>query len=283
VERRSASGDSLQQGEPEGHGDSEPDEQERGGDDGGGRLVTVEQEHREPGVDEEGDGAGQHAVRFGGGVDAAVVFDGEREGGERDRGRGAEKAGETLGAENGAEEGEAGDEESADEKAEAELSEHRGSGYAEDRGTRGEILQQLAHLKVAATKVHGETANAKALEAGPSSRYPLARDDNENQRRNAKARYCNNWPNIGLPEGGRYEVPRREDGQDLRCLLLAYFFTRGGLATGAGSAVLGTGGASQKPGVGMMNSMAIWVLPMKLGPTLATRQSSSLPVIKFSM
>ena len=152
---RSASGGASQQEEPEGGGDGQPDEQERRSDDGGGRLVTVEQEHGEPGVDEEGGGAGEHAVRFGGGVDAAVVFDGEREGGKRHRRRGAEKAGETFGAENGAEEGEAGDEESADEESEEELSEHRGSGYAEDRGTRGEILQQLAHLKVAATKFHG--------------------------------------------------------------------------------------------------------------------------------
>ena len=153
---RSASGDSLEQEEPQSHSDSEPDEQERGGDDGGRRLVTVEEEHGEPGVDEESGGAGEHAVRFGGGVDAAVVFDGEREGGERDGGRGAEKAGETFGAENGAEEGEAGNEESADEESEEELSEHRGSGYDEDRETRGEILQQLAHLKVAATKFNGE-------------------------------------------------------------------------------------------------------------------------------
>ena len=50
------------------------------------------------------------------------------------------------------------------------------------------------------------------------------------------------------------------------------------LTTGSELADLDSGLAMfQKPGMGMMNSTAIWVLPMKVGPMRATRQSSSFP------
>jgi hypothetical protein len=84
----------------------------------------VEEEHREPGVDEEGGGSSEHAAGFDGGVGRAVGFDGEREGGQGHGGRGTEKAGETFGSEDGAEKGETGDKESADKETEEELDEH---------------------------------------------------------------------------------------------------------------------------------------------------------------
>jgi hypothetical protein len=117
-------GGAFKQEKPEGHGHGEPDEQERGSDDGGGRLVTVEEEHRERGVDEEGGGSGEHAAGFDGGVARAIGFNSECESGERYGGRGAEKAGEAFRSEDGAEEGEAGDKESSDKEAEEELDKH---------------------------------------------------------------------------------------------------------------------------------------------------------------
>jgi len=38
----------------------------------------------------------------------------------------------------------------------------------------------------------------------------------------------------------------------------------------------------QKPGVGIMSSTATCVLPIKLGPKLVTRQSTSSPKFEFS-
>ena len=110
-----------QQEGPEGEGDGEPDGREGAGGDEGAGAVTHEDEADGAGVDEEGEGSGDHGAGFERDVGGAVAIHGERDGSEGDGGSGGEDAAQALGLEDVTEDGEDDDDEAADEETGEEV------------------------------------------------------------------------------------------------------------------------------------------------------------------
>ena len=106
---------------PEAEGCGEPDGHEANGWLPCGWAIAHKDEADDAGVEEEGDGSGEHGAGFGGGVGTSVAGNGEAEGGERDGGRGSEESGESFWTEDVTEDGEEANHGSSDEEAKEEV------------------------------------------------------------------------------------------------------------------------------------------------------------------
>ncbi len=107
---------------PDAEGDSEPQREKAKSDGKRGWFVPQENPTDGCGVGGHGHGTGDHGSGFGGGVEFAVVVDGEAKCGEGDRWCGTEESSEGFGTEDVAEDSEETDDDAADAEAQEQVS-----------------------------------------------------------------------------------------------------------------------------------------------------------------